>query len=1379
MHIESYNIIQRAVKKYLHGKNDLSVMDFGSYDVNGTYRPIFSVPTWKYTGIDMTEGPNVDVVVDENFSWSGVESCSFDVVISGQTMEHVKEPWEMARSLGRVCKEDGLVFVVAPNTFGYHPFPIDCWRIFPEAMEHVMVKYGGFDKLECGMEGPDTFFIGRKRKQDRTSGNKMELVKTRTLQEVYKKYSGGTDKGTIHSYIDFYEKEFKKYIGERPMVLELGVWRRYSTLLWEDYFVNAEVHGVDLIDVPNSIAGHTAITYHKIDCGNKASLDEEFSEMVFDVIIDDASHVLSQQITSFQSLFPRLRAGGVYIIEDVTSEGLDQLIGLSDSVEVHDLRKYRETKYNILLVFRKKEKMFFVGNNGHDMINGNPCEFASNFDWIVTGKGLVKKSAEPKTIYVKTDYLPTFVEKIIPQVKSDFVLVSGCSDFSPAVNFKQQSEKILANPLLKRWYTENNLSSHEKIRAMPVGLNIHTHQVENMLLDMRRNPKPKQKKVFCSWRERVANVCGQEFVCRNDVRDWIKKHPDVFDWFEPGLELNGFIERMRGYKFVLCPLGNGIDPAPRAWHAMILGCIPIILDNNPNIHELYSGLPCVLVKDWNEVLEDGFLDRALKRYEKEVTSDEFLVKLSADYWEKKIKSFKRVISFSLWGNNPKYMVGAIKNAELAQNIYPGWICRYYCGKSVPADVIANLKAFPHVEIIPVPDEENWLGSYWRFRVFSDPEVEIALSRDADSRLSFREKEAVDNWLVSGKDFHVMRDHPNQKHLPAGMFGARADALRDMVKLIKSHKKDNQYGTDEDFLIKVIFPRFKDNHVRHDFSNFPSGKAVGHFVGEAFESDDTPCKKRIIPVVKNSNARISCVFSGGLGNQIFQSAHALCQSWKHNREAVFVPRWRVPHPKGAAGNSPATYQKNVFRNLKFIDDCRAFTVVDEFQCGFGKATPRPEDTTFRGNYQSDVYFFGYDDRLVDTFGPTSEFVEEMNRKYPQLSQENTVSLHVRRGDYLNASGPNRVIDSSYYDNALKEIRTYTTMFVFTDDKEWAKQNLKFDNMVFVDEDADWKELWLMSLCKHNIIANSSFSWWGAFLNRNPKKIVVCPGDYGKIRNWKRVYERTEPFQKVPVAIIPCVGYGKALEKTIAHNLQFIEKMLVITTPEDTDTQMACADHPEVTVLKTKLFTKHGAKFNKGAAIEAALWLVPKDSWVLLMDADICLGKHPFTLKNLHTDNLYGIKRRDVVNDQAYKNLLMSDFDLKYSLPVNGNKEPVALGYFQLFNTGNNNLMMTCPWYRIRYVTAASVDDAFRSLIPEKILLPDYVFHLGTRGNWEGIGDSWGFEKSAPPSKRWNLEPILPDYMYKYVWESIKKQAEEWSKETGMAIAEWRPGYWGEK
>jgi protein O-GlcNAc transferase len=109
---------------------------------------------------------------------------------------------------------------------------------------------------------------------------------------------------------------------------------------------------------------------------------------------------------------------------------------------------------------------------------------------------------------------------------------------------------------------------------------------------------------------------------------------------------------------------------------------------------------------------------------------------------------KKIISFCLWGSDPKYIIGAIENAILASKIYPGWICRFYIGQSTlesASEFVARLEAFTNVEIVKMKEEGDWSGMLWRFFPISENDVDIMISRDTDSRLSFREKSAVDEW----------------------------------------------------------------------------------------------------------------------------------------------------------------------------------------------------------------------------------------------------------------------------------------------------------------------------------------------------------------------------------------------------------------------------------------------------------------------------------------------------------------------------------------------------------------------------------------------------------------------------------------------------------
>ena len=205
---------------------------------------------------------------------------------------------------------------------------------------------------------------------------------------------------------------------------------------------------------------------------------------------------------------------------------------------------------------------------------------------------------------------------------------------------------------------------------------------------------------------------------------------------------------------------------------------------------------------------------------------------------------KKIISFSLWGENPKYTVGALRNAELAATIYRDWICRFYCGKSVPENITSQLKSYKNVEVIDMDELGNWTGMFWRFYACEDSDVMI--SRDTDSRLSFREKSAVDEWLESNKDFHIMRDHPyHTTEILGGMWGCRNGILRDIKKLIEDYHKGDFWQVDQNFLREKIYPLVVNQSIIHDSylkyntdsKKFPTERINKEFVGDFFDEND--------------------------------------------------------------------------------------------------------------------------------------------------------------------------------------------------------------------------------------------------------------------------------------------------------------------------------------------------------------------------------------------------------------------------------------------------------------------------------------------------------------------------------------------------------------
>jgi hypothetical protein len=207
---------------------------------------------------------------------------------------------------------------------------------------------------------------------------------------------------------------------------------------------------------------------------------------------------------------------------------------------------------------------------------------------------------------------------------------------------------------------------------------------------------------------------------------------------------------------------------------------------------------------------------------------------------------KKLITFSLWGENPKYTIGALKNVELAKIIYPNWICRFYVGKSVPKEILIHLKSNENVEIVEMDENGNWSGMFWRFNPASEDDVDIMISRDCDSRLSQREKSAVDEWINSDKGFHIMRDHPyHGVEILGGMWGVKKGVLPEMKKFIDEFIKGEFWQVDQNFLKEKIYPLIFNNSMVHDeFHNyesfkkkFPLERLNKEFVGDVFDEND--------------------------------------------------------------------------------------------------------------------------------------------------------------------------------------------------------------------------------------------------------------------------------------------------------------------------------------------------------------------------------------------------------------------------------------------------------------------------------------------------------------------------------------------------------------
>jgi len=182
---------------------------------------------------------------------------------------------------------------------------------------------------------------------------------------------------------------------------------------------------------------------------------------------------------------------------------------------------------------------------------------------------------------------------------------------------------------------------------------------------------------------------------------------------------------------------------------------------------------------------------------------------------------KKVISFSLWGDNPRYVIGAILNADIAEKEWSDWICRFYVAPTVPNGIIEELKSRDNVEVVLMDEDESWNGMFWRFYPASDPDVDVTIFRDTDARLHIRDKAAVDEWIKSDKGIHIMRD--NCQHgwvICGGLWGTKRGAIPSLEYMIKDaeilkNEKFNKHGVDQIFLQYSVYPIIIDDAFVHD------------------------------------------------------------------------------------------------------------------------------------------------------------------------------------------------------------------------------------------------------------------------------------------------------------------------------------------------------------------------------------------------------------------------------------------------------------------------------------------------------------------------------------------------------------------------------------
>jgi len=266
--------------------------------------------------------------------------------------------------------------------------------------------------------------------------------------------------------------------------------------------------------------------------------------------------------------------------------------------------------------------------------------------------------------------------------------------------------------------------------------------------------------------------------------------------------------------------------------------------------------------------------------------------------------------------------------------------------------------------------------------------------------------------------------------------------------------------------------------------------------------------------------------GGLGNQMFQYAAARRLAHFNNTNLKIDLSWFDNICEVDSSRNYALDEFAIQENFATREEIEALTVqaqgfaerlvtkamrrkpraapsyIREKQFHFDPAILNLFDNVYLDGYwQSEKYFNNIEDVIRKEFAITVPQTGENQKMAKLISSHESVSLHVRRGDYVSNLQTSKVHGTcglDYYARAIAEIYSMVDsphFFVFSDDPEWSKANLYLSHpVIFVDHNnalTSYEDLRLMSQCRHHITANSSFSWWGAWLNSNPDKIVIAP------------------------------------------------------------------------------------------------------------------------------------------------------------------------------------------------------------------------------------------------------------------------------------------------
>ena len=227
--------------------------------------------------------------------------------------------------------------------------------------------------------------------------------------------------------------------------------------------------------------------------------------------------------------------------------------------------------------------------------------------------------------------------------------------------------------------------------------------------------------------------------------------------------------------------------------------------------------------------------------------------------------------------------------------------------------------------------------------------------------------------------------------------------------------------------------------------------------------------------------------GGLGNYLFQIASAYSKSVDDNSN-FFIDKNDIT----IGHSNPEKYKTNIFRKMNFQTPIDEYFNYLEPHFNYAQIQNFGQNTKMIGYFQSEKYFIKNKNKILNLFNIDEETKTYLNKKYGVILKNKTCSLHVRRGDYVRLNQYHTVLPIEYYEKSINIIGDDYHFLIFSDDLGWCEKNLFFiKNKTFIVGNDDYQDLYLMTMCENNIIANSSFSWWGAWMNNNENKKIISP------------------------------------------------------------------------------------------------------------------------------------------------------------------------------------------------------------------------------------------------------------------------------------------------